>query len=118
MVQSSRSFEGRNPLSSESVERSTRPLFPISATAQTQSLFERDVALMHSFQYEEAAQAFDDAVRRDSRCAMCHWGKAMVLYQQIWQWPSVSEVATGLQEIRLARPSATSSARASLGQLR
>jgi hypothetical protein len=47
----------------------------------------------------------------DSRCAMCHWGKAMVLYQQIWQWPSVSDVATGLQEIRLAQRTGTKTPR-------
>jgi hypothetical protein len=53
--------------------------FPTSATRETQPLIERGVALTHSFQYDEAAQAFDDAARRDSRCAMCHWGKALVL---------------------------------------
>jgi tetratricopeptide (TPR) repeat protein len=77
--------------------------FPTSATREAQPLIERGVALMHSFQYDEAAQAFDDAARRDSRCAMCHWGKAMVLYQQIWQRPSPQDLATGLREIRLAQ---------------
>ena len=68
-----------------------------------QRLFRQGMLEMHSFQYEEAAQAFDEAVREDSRCAMCHWGKAMVLYQQIWRWPTADEMAAGLQEIRLAQ---------------
>jgi len=77
--------------------------FPISATAQTQSMFERGLALMHSFQYEEAAEAFHAATTRDGRCAMCHWGNAMVIYQQLWQWPEPADMARGLREIRIAQ---------------
>jgi hypothetical protein len=85
--------------------------FPTSATREAQPLIERGVAMMHSLQYDEAAQAFDEAAGRDSRCAMCHWGKAMVLYQQIWQWPSRQDLAMGLQEIRMAQRTGTKTPR-------
>jgi hypothetical protein len=77
--------------------------FPTSGSPEAQTIFEQGVALLHSFQYEEADQTFDEAVRRDSRCAMCHWGKAMALYHQIWDWPTRESLARGRQEIRLAQ---------------
>src|SRR6266850_5295308 len=77
--------------------------FPTSSSAQVQPVIERGVALLHSFQYDQADQAFDEAVRRESRCAMCHWGKAMVLYHQAWDWPTPENMARGRQEIRMAQ---------------
>ena len=50
--------------------------FPVSCTAGAQESFTRGVALLHSFTYEESAEAFRDAAARDPRCAMAHWGLA------------------------------------------
>jgi tetratricopeptide (TPR) repeat protein len=77
--------------------------FPTSSSARAQPVIERGVALLHSFQYDEAAVAFDEAARHDSRCSMCHWGKAMVLYHQLWDWPTPETMARGRQEIRTAQ---------------
>ena len=46
--------------------------FPVSCTAGAQESFTRGVALLHSFTYEESAEAFRDAAARDPRCAMAH----------------------------------------------
>jgi tetratricopeptide (TPR) repeat protein len=73
--------------------------FPTSCSSAVQPTIERGVALLHSFQYEEAAQAFDDAARRDLSCAMCHWGKAMTLYHQLWDWPNADALQKGRREI-------------------
>src|ERR1700730_13446719 len=42
--------------------------------------FNRWGALLHSFQYEQARQAFTDIVGKDPQCAMAQWGVAMSHY--------------------------------------
>lgn len=51
--------------------------FPISCTPEARKAFERGVALLHSFFFEAADAAFDDALAADPACAMVHWGKAV-----------------------------------------
>jgi tetratricopeptide (TPR) repeat protein len=46
--------------------------------------FNRSVALLHSFQYEQARQAFTEISSRDPHCAMAHWGVAMSHYHGMW----------------------------------
>lgn len=59
--------------------------FPISCSAQVQSGFNRAMALLHSFAYTPAAEAFAEVARQDPDCAMAHWGIAMSSYHQLWQ---------------------------------
>jgi hypothetical protein len=73
--------------------------FPTSAAGEVQPIVERAVALLHSFQYQEASDAFEEAAQRDPSCAMCHWGKAMALYQQLWEWPNADVIEQGRREI-------------------
>jgi tetratricopeptide (TPR) repeat protein len=46
--------------------------------------FNRGVALLHSFQYEQARQAFVDISVQDPKCAMASWGVAMSHYHGLW----------------------------------
>ena len=46
--------------------------------------FNRAVALLHSFQYEQARQSFAEISDRDLRCAMAQWGVAMSHYHGMW----------------------------------
>src|SRR5258708_4343489 len=46
--------------------------------------FNRAVALLHSFQYEQARQAFTEISERDPQCAMPQWGVAMSHYHGMW----------------------------------
>ena len=46
--------------------------------------FNRAVALLHSFQYEQARQAFVEISDRDPQCAMAQWGVAMSHYHGMW----------------------------------
>jgi tetratricopeptide (TPR) repeat protein len=47
--------------------------------------FNRAVALLHSFQYEQARQAFSEVASRDPKCAMAQWGVAMSHYHGLWK---------------------------------
>jgi tetratricopeptide (TPR) repeat protein len=46
--------------------------------------FNRAVALLHSFQYEQARQAFTEISDRAPQCAMAKWGVAMSHYHGLW----------------------------------
>jgi len=58
--------------------------FPVSCAAEVQKPFERGVALLHSFWYEEAEKEFVQVANDDPSCAMAHWGVAMSLWHQLW----------------------------------
>jgi len=55
-----------------------------SCSKTVEGSFNRAVALLHSFQYEQARQAFNDVAMQDPRCAMAQWGIAMSHYHGLW----------------------------------
>ncbi len=61
--------------------------FPISCNDAAQKDFERAVAMLHSFWYEEADKTFTAVTQTDPTCAMGYWGVAMSLYHPIWGEP-------------------------------
>lgn len=69
--------------------------FPISCAPSVQSTFNTGVALLHSFQYEQAEQTFTQVAQQDPQCAMAYWGTAMSLYHQLWDWPSADTLKEG-----------------------
>jgi hypothetical protein len=72
--------------------------FPVSCAAGQQKPFERGVALLHSFWYEEAEKEFQQIALDDPRCAMAHWGVAMSLWHQLWDHPDAKVIERGLDE--------------------
>ena len=85
--------------------------FPNSCSAESQTTLAKGVALMHSFQYKESTQTFDEALRRDPKCPALHWGKAMASYEQIWYFPSDKDLKAGRKEIEKAQKLHSSNAR-------
>src|ERR1700739_865866 len=77
--------------------------FQASCLAEAQPVFEKGLALLHSFQYEEAQQTFAELEARERKCAMAHWGKAMALYQQLWEVPDEKKLKEGHKEMEKAR---------------
>ena len=63
--------------------------FPISCIPAVQEQFDRGVALLHSFAYTAAEEAFQRVAELDPRCAMAHWGMAMTYFHQLWDPPIV-----------------------------
>lgn len=76
--------------------------FPISCSADSQKMFERGVALLHSFGYEEAEEQFVELSKADPSCAMAHWGVAMSLFHQIWERPEEPARKRGHEELAQA----------------
>src|SRR5438270_11389935 len=73
--------------------------FPISSAAEFQPEFERGVALLHSFFYEEARRIFTGVAEKDPNCAMAQWGIAMTWWHPIWTPPTPEEMKAGTAAI-------------------
>lgn len=72
-----------------------RVSFPISCSAPAQQAFDRGVAWLHSFEYQEAERAFLASAAADPSCAMSHWGVAMTQYHPLWAPPTPAEFEKG-----------------------
>lgn len=69
--------------------------FPISGAREVRPEFDRGVALLHSFFYEEARRIFTAVAEQDPACAMAQWGIAMTWWHPIWTPPTVEEMTAG-----------------------
>lgn len=80
--------------------------FPNSGKSSAQEPFLRGIALLHSFEYEEAAEQFRAAQKLDPSFAMAYWGEALTNIHPLWgeDDPAAARAALG-------RLSATADAR-------
>jgi len=70
------------------------------------------VALLHSFQYEQARQAFSEISAQDPTCAMAQWGVAMSHYHGLWDNGDTPAGRLALKKAaELAASNATTTAR-------
>jgi tetratricopeptide (TPR) repeat protein len=69
--------------------------FRVSCSASVQPEFNRAVALLHSFFYEEARRIFTAIAEKDPDCAMAQWGIAMTWWHPIWTPPRPDEMSAG-----------------------
>ena len=97
--------------SSAAPERLGTVSFPVSCAPAVQAPFNRGVALLHDFWYEEAQRQFDEIAKTAPHCAMAHWGAAMSSFHQIWNRPDEKAQAHGWAEMRKAKPSKATTAR-------
>ena len=58
--------------------------FPTSGASAAQEAFLTGVKALHSFQFDEAALAFQQAQKVDPSFAMAHWGEAMSHNHALW----------------------------------
>jgi tetratricopeptide (TPR) repeat protein len=93
--------------------------FPVSCAASVQTRFNRGVALLHDFWYEEARPEFDRILKIDPGCSMAHWGVAMSVFHQIWDRPDDAARATAWRELEAAtaQPARTARERAYVAAL-
>ena len=69
--------------------------FPTTCDPAVQKEFERGLALLHSFFYEEARRVFRSVAEKDPQCAIAQWGIAMTYWHPLWTPPDSSELAAG-----------------------
>jgi tetratricopeptide (TPR) repeat protein len=73
--------------------------FPISCLSSTQVPFERGVAMLHTFWYEEARKQFASVAQSDPSCAMAQWGLAMTEWRPFWDGMPSERRKAGIAEI-------------------
>lgn len=69
----------------------------ISGAASAQESFKEGLLLLHSFEYEDAAEKFRQAQEHDSTCAMAYWGEAMTYNHPLWREQNTQQAIATLQ---------------------
>ena len=80
--------------------------FPVSCSADAQKTFEKGVALLHSFWYEEAEKTFIEVEKQDPKCAMAYWGEAMSLWHQLWDQPKEDTIKRAAAQLKKGKADA------------
>ena len=88
---------------SEPLEKIGTVSFPITCDHSVQKEFERGLALLHSFWYEEAQKSFKEVIDQDPHCAIAYWGQAMSIYRPLWNRPTASDLQNGRKLIQAAQ---------------
>ena len=77
--------------------------FPVSCDAALQQQFNIAVAMLHSFWYEKARDAFAAVAQKDPSCGMANWGIAMTDYHPIWEAPGPAALKDGSAAVEKAK---------------
>ncbi|HWW20407.1 MAG TPA: tetratricopeptide repeat protein [Steroidobacteraceae bacterium] len=103
----------------DTAERLGTVSFQTSCAPAVSADFNRGVALLHDFWYEEARPQFERILKADPSCAMAHWGIALSGFHQIWERPGAAVMAKGWHEMQAAEatPAKTQRERAYLAAL-
>ena len=78
--------------------------FPNSGSAAAQEPFLRGVLLMHNFEYDDAAVAFQQAQKADDGFALSYWGEALTHYRPVWGRENLEKGRTALKKGSNADP--------------
>jgi len=85
--------------------------FETSCDSSVQAPFQRAVAMLHSFWYDEAEKAFRAIAATDPTCGMAYWGVAMSNYHPVWAPPTAPELARGAEAAEKAVAAGAKTAR-------
>ena len=78
--------------------------FETSCSEKTKKDFNLAIALLHSFEYDEAEKVFTKIIDEEPACAMAYWGVAMCNYHQVWPSPPArAELEKGNKVILVAQ---------------
>ena len=77
--------------------------FSASVPGELRVDFNTAIALLHSFEYDEAEKKFAKIIDRSPGCAMAYWGVAMSNFHPVWAPPTPAELEKGTKAIKIAR---------------
>ena len=96
---------------SEAPEHLAKISFLTSCSTSVETQFGQGVALLHSFEYEQASKQFRAVAESDPSCAMAYWGQAMTLYHELWDPPSQTDLKEGWNLVEAAEKASEKSPR-------
>ncbi len=76
--------------------------FETSCTPGVSAVFNRGVALLHSFWHDQAFIAFERVASEDPNCAIAYWGEAMTHFHQLLASPTPADIEAGTAELAQA----------------
>jgi len=71
----------------------------VSGNKNAQPHFEKGLLLLHSFEYEDAREAFQEAQKEDPKMPMAYWGEAMTFNHSLWQEQDYEAATTVLAKL-------------------
>lgn len=77
--------------------------FSASVPEKQRADFNIAIALLHSFEYEEAEKMFAKVIDNAPDCAMAYWGVAMSNFHPLWAPPTEAELKKGAKAISIAQ---------------
>ncbi len=87
------------PLASAQLSGLGKIDFPNSGAKEAQAAFLQGALLLHSFEYEDAAEAFQEAQRLDPGFALAYWGEALTHCHPIWHEEDRDAARTALAKL-------------------
>lgn len=73
--------------------------FEVTGSDKAVQSFEEGLLLLHSFEFEDAAEAFIAAQKEDSTMAMAYWGEAMTYNHPLWAEQSYEKAIAALSKL-------------------
>ena len=73
--------------------------FPTSGKPAAQPAFLEGVKALHSFQFDEAAEAFKRAEKADPGFALAYWGEAMSFNHPLWAQQDLNAAKQALEKL-------------------
>ncbi|MEP7128859.1 MAG: hypothetical protein ABI729_08325 [Chitinophagales bacterium] len=77
--------------------------FVVTGNAESQPYFKKGLLLLHSFEYDDAAENFSKAHETDSSFVMAYWGEAMTYNHPLWRYQN-KEKADSILKLLAANP--------------
>src|SRR5204862_1295514 len=77
--------------------------FNATVPSELRKDFNTGIALLHSFEYDEAEKMFAKVIDQSPDCAMAYWGVAMCNFHALWAPPGQFELLKGAKAIEIAR---------------
>jgi tetratricopeptide (TPR) repeat protein len=77
--------------------------FMVPCSKESQETFTLGLALLHSFEYEEAEKAFVKTIDKDPTCVMAYWGVAMSNFHSLWLQSGTKYLEKGAQILQIAQ---------------
>lgn len=77
--------------------------FETSCSGKVKKDFNLAIALLHSFEYDEAEKVFAKIIDEEPACAMAYWGVAMCSNHPLWSPPTGPELKKGAAAIAIAQ---------------
>ena len=73
--------------------------FKVTGKEKALPFFERGLLLLHSFEYQDAREAFLEAQQLDPNMAMAYWGEAMSYNHSLWREQDYKDGGAAVEKI-------------------